>query len=69
MRYVIVDGFKVDVRNCSYCPCFEMHPDYLYEGECHHPGQKFMEDADPDGHAEYGDDRVPDWCPLREVGE
>lgn len=56
MKYVEIDGIRVEVSGCKDCPCF-MDVDYYGNGfRCNHPM------GDEPEEWGYGKD-----CPLREV--
>lgn len=73
MKYIEIDGERVEVRGCIDCPCYE---DRDVEYYCRHPSRSNIEFSLACGHyrdgeklhtvcmkeGDYGDN-----CPLREV--
>ena len=59
MRYIEIDGHRVEVRCCEDCPCFA-DVDYYGNGfNCNHPAGDIPSECGGFGRN----------CPLREVKE
>lgn len=65
MRYIEIDGERIEVRGCEDCPCCDMG-DGGYGARCKHPS---VSELWCDGTYRYGPFLGDAECPLREVEE
>lgn len=73
MRYIEIDGERIEVHDCSDCPCFDHGVDGRY-AYCRHPSRTYVEHYKGRGivrstiYVRVPKDRwIESKCPLREV--
>lgn len=76
MRYIEIDGERVEVHDCKDCPCYDQGSEYRGDATCRHPSRSYVESYEWIGglnRTEYvrtsKDRRIRSRCPLREVEE
>lgn len=75
MKYIEIDGERIEVQRCKDCPCFDHGEDGRYE-MCRHPSRTYREQYKTGSivrNIRYVRKTKDGWlgskCPLREVGE
>lgn len=76
MKYIEIDGEKVEVHDCKDCPCYDQGSEYRGCAMCRHPSRSHVESYEWVGglnRTEYVRVSKDRWirsrCPLREVEE
>ena len=73
MRYIEIDGERVEVHGCKDCPCYDYGERSVFEG-CKHPSRSYVQHHEWNlviPLTEYFRRPKDNWtwgkCPLREV--